>query len=404
MIRTNKVNRGKEMDKPKFKLIKGNKGKSLRPEGMTFISSYATNTRLMGAMAMYIHWKIEREDFFQIFHFDDEEYGFDNYKGIKNEEKEQFILEKGALMGGLGGSYKKLNENEALYLVSKYMRYNKERSIPLPQDSLEFEFLYDEKLLTFYEEDEKLLDQLQYKICEVITMPNQLINYFMMRAVACDHEGILYLTRKNPIVLYEGIPGTLLKNEITPSHEKESTYLCETLVEKNDQYMIYISEIQIDSQEGLYVKDAKKLSTMNVSSIEASFMLNREENIDIYNVVNKEKLIRKLKQKKPHAMHNIYDAGHMVTEFNKDNSHVRDSIYKLNGDVNCIYYITEQNQMIVMSYDIEKLKRAERLFSSDEFKNHVQLLDKIDFQQSILYEFVYSQYEDFYEFLEELIR
>jgi len=390
------------MDKPRFKLIKGNKGKSLRPGGMIFISSYATNTRLMGAMAMYIHWRIEEEDFFQIFHFDDEEYGFDNYKGIKGEKNEIFILEKGSLMGGLGGSYKRLNEKEAQYLVSKYMRYNEEKGIPLPDPSMEYAYLYDEKLLHTFEENEKLLDRLYYKICEPITTAHQLINYFMMRTAACDYEGILYLTRKSPIFLYEGLHATLLKNEISPNYEKENTYLCETLIEQNDQYTIYVFEIQIGSKKDLYVKDAKQLSTMNVSNIEASFMLNREENIDIYNVVYKEELIKKLRQKKPHAMHNVYDAGHMVTEFNKDNSHVRENIYKLNGDVNCIYYITERNQMIVMSYDIEKLKKAERLFSTNEFKNHVQLLDKIDFQQAILYEFVYSQYEDFYEFLEEL--
>ena len=101
-------------------------------------------------------------------------------------------------------------------------------------------------------------------------------------------------------------------------------------------------------------------------------------------------------------MHNIYEAGHMFTEFNKDNKHVRERIFKLNGDVHCVYYITEKGQMVVMSYDLDTLNKTERLFSTDKFKDYTKLLDKIDFQQAILYEFVYSQYEDFYEFLEDI--
>lgn len=64
------------MNKDNFKVIRGGLLDSANTSRKTFVSAYVTNTRLMGVLGMYIHFKLPDNkalfDLHQFFYFDAE--------------------------------------------------------------------------------------------------------------------------------------------------------------------------------------------------------------------------------------------------------------------------------------------------------------------------------------------
>lgn len=388
------------MYKNRLRVINGTnqKTKEIKRE---FISAYVTNTRLMGVIGMYIHWKLDEKDYYQLFHFDAEEYGFDNYISINGDDRKKLTFEKEAMMGGLGGKYVRLKEIEARYLLQRFIYMNIKNNLPLPESRTEYAFL-DKKRIDLTEKEKK---RMMEKICVDITTEYQAINYFLMRLFSMDEEGVIYLTRNKRLELYDGKkPATLLRNIIEENKtDKGVTYVCESLIEENLKYRIKVSEIEVgkDKKNRIYIKDAKNRSTLNVSATEAAFMLNRPEYINIYSLKDISSFVNLLKQKKPQALYNLHTSIHLFTEFNLSNKHVKEKKYMLNGDIYGIYCITETGQLIISAYMPEKINKMEKYFSSSEFNDYITLIEKLEFKESVLYEFVHSGYDDFFEFLSD---
>ena len=102
------------MTKPTLRLIAGGLVEKEKAEKQ-FVSATITDTRLMGATAMYIHWQLlscpDAENLHQFFYFDDEEFGFETYRSVWGEDEEEVLIMEQALMGGLGGKKKELTLN-----------------------------------------------------------------------------------------------------------------------------------------------------------------------------------------------------------------------------------------------------------------------------------------------------
>ena len=83
------------MNKPALRIIEGGLPPLWKAE-KEFVSAYITDTRLMGAMTMYVCWDIpgrsEEMMLHQFFYFDAEEYGFDTYKSIAGNDTESAVI------------------------------------------------------------------------------------------------------------------------------------------------------------------------------------------------------------------------------------------------------------------------------------------------------------------------
>lgn len=385
------------MNKNRFTIIEGNNLKKDNTD-RKFISSYATDTRLMGVVGMYIHWKLEGEDFYQLFHFDAEEYGFDNYISLRGDNIDRLAVEKAAMMGGLGGRYVSLKEDEAIYLFQKFMAMNLKKNLPLPEPRIEYAFLYKDKIKLNNNEKKLLMN----KISEEIVSEYQAINYFLMRAFSKDEEGMRHLTNQKELSFYDGkSPATLLKNIIEEQKtEAGISYICESLIEESLKYRIEISEIEVKNINGkVYISDAQKRSDLKVSATEAALMLNRSEYVNVYSIEDVPDFVEIFKAKKPQALHNTHSSVDLFTEFNINNNHVKEKIYMLNGDIYGVYCITESGQFIVAGYDLDKIEKIERYLVKSELNEYIALIEKLEFKESVLYEFVNSGYEDFFDFL-----
>ncbi|MCG8483189.1 MAG: hypothetical protein MJA31_07780 [Clostridia bacterium] len=388
------------MNHKRFTIIQGNNNQKEEKKKI-FVSSYVTDTRLMGVIGMYIHWKMGEEDFYQIFHFDSEEYGFDNYKSIYGNHGGSLYVEKEAMMGGLGGKYRNINEDEARYILYQFVEMNKKLKLPLPEPKSEYEDLCSHLVSLSKSARENLMN----KMCEAIVSDYQSINYFLMRSFAKDIDGIKYLTDEKELFIYEGKkPTTLLKNTIEKYQAADRiSYVCESLIEENMKYKIKVTEIELEQKdERFYIMEAHERSEMIISPTEASFMLNRPEYINVYDIYDVTEFIKDIKEKKPHMLHNVHDSGQMFTEFNEDNRHVNNTIYMLNGDIYGVYYITNSDQLIMSSYHLNNIAEMEKSLVKEDLKKYMTLDEKLEFKESILYEFVHSGYEDFFDFLSEI--
>ncbi|AOT70052.1 hypothetical protein [Geosporobacter ferrireducens] len=386
------------MNKRKFKVIVGNKTVGVIKKHQ-FLEAHVTNTRLMGVLGLRIKWMTEDEQLFaQFFHLDAEEYGLDDYVGVLAPTEEEIGFQTARMMGGLGGELVWITEREARYLLREFIKRNNTFKENLPDPLAEYDFALQEKVTLSSDE----ISLLWNKICEPLEMPMQLVNYFVMRAVGGDYEALNYLSAcENENYRIVETPGTLLKNVTETIEDSEGTaYLTESIIDEKNQYKMILSEIRIGkTKDGLKVTRAEVRSTMNITAMEAAFGLTKPEYISIYYVEDSDACIQQLDTDKPHAMKHAYEGSYLFTEFNPTNDHVKSPIYYLNEDVYGIYYLTDEDQLLVAAYSEEKIKELEGYFTQEPFNKLIQLEERLRLNRPLLYEFVQSDYGDFFEFL-----
>ena len=158
-----------------------------------FVSAYVTDTRLMGVLAIYVHWKRnipdalsmddENNDIHQFFYIDCEEMGLETYKSIIGNDREEIDLVEQALVGGLGARKINLTERQLRGLLTYYKKFNKHHGLPLPQNYDEYGFILDEDIILSEDEQEHLM----FLICSEISSDYQVVNYFLMRLFGRDY-------------------------------------------------------------------------------------------------------------------------------------------------------------------------------------------------------------------------
>ncbi|WP_053954694.1 hypothetical protein [Inediibacterium massiliense] len=385
------------MNKSRLKVIKGTQ-KKLEKHKYKFVSAHVTNTRLMGVMGLRIKWKNEEEEiFYQFFHLDSEEFGLDDYKSVMGEQTYQVQKIMASMMGGLGGRLISLTKKQALYLVQEFIDKNKNWQEPLPEPEEEYLFLVDKKIVLSEEETKNLWD----KICEPIESVTQLIHYFVMRGVGMDQIGMDYLSTKDLGYMPVDRPSALIKNTIEKiEHNKEVSYMTESLIDVEDHYEMVISEIKVD-EESCKIIDAVIQSNMRITMTEAAFTLTRREYLLVYDVEDLIEMISILDEEKMHAMKHSYPSGYLYTEFYPTNDHVKQETYYLNGDVYGVYYITLAHQFVVACYNEKNLKEIQREFGKKKWATYLDFRERIEVDHSLIYEFVHSEYDNIFDFLEK---
>ncbi len=390
------------MSKEKFKVIKGGGTKAPMPQ-YKFIKGFVTNTRLMGVIGMKLYWETEEKyEYVQFFHLDFEEYGIDGFESLTKAREDEIELVTNKMMGGLGGSFMSINKEEAICLINESNKININTNQELPGFVEEYLFLVDSKPSLTKDEETNLW----YKICEPIDNPVQVTNYFLMRSVGLDKEGQSFLSI-NETIDYTPTekPCTLIKNVVETSHENDgkSSYNVESVIDLDRGYQLIISEIDVvNTDEGPKIASAEVKSKMKISTIEAAFQLKKPEYILIYSIEEDfVEFIEVFDIEKPEAMQNIHKAGFLYTEFKPTNDHVKDNIYYLNGDINAVYYITTGNQLAVSTFEEKNLKKIKKYFKSEIYEGLLELESEFKVDSPMIYEYVQSGYDDFYEFIND---
>ncbi|MEG1724179.1 MAG: hypothetical protein RR313_02165 [Anaerovoracaceae bacterium] len=387
------------MENNKFTLIYGGLSESSHTSSKVFESSYITDTRLMGVVGMYIHWSLPdnpvMSDFHQFFYFDAEEYGFETYQSTVGNNKAEITEIERSLIGGLGGEKIPLTEVEACFMVQHYVAFNKAKDISLPEGKKEYDFILNIPA--------KLTDPESYillrKQCTKITSVNEAINYFLMRCFGKDFAVALFLASSNiKVDLFPELKdATLCKNAIDDGPQ-DNSYICESLIEYNDNYHIVITHIVM---ENLQIKSFERVSTFKVSSAEAAMMLSRPEFITLYEFLGDVDMIDH--NSFPifaNAVCTSHPNGELYMVFNPSNKHVDKRVFRLNEDVLGLYFICDEGQILIASYSLDGIRSMEADLKKSSMYSAMVPLSKYEFKEPVLYEFISSGLERFEDFVE----
>ncbi len=407
------------MNKRNFKLIQGGKigGMGMAAKGKTFsgmpafpkmkfIGAMATNTRLMGVVGVIAHFRNERgEALTQVLHLDYEEYGIDGYQLFVDVSEPEIQKEIQKVTGGLGGNFVEIDYEAYRHLV--YEAYLLDRqSVHIQYDILP---TFPEILQPLVLKDQNLRD-LYDLVGPLVETDLERLNYGLMRMTGHDENAFMYLSDVTiPSAWYQEVaaPGTLLKNTI---HEVESksvegvngliTYRCEALIDQYDRYKLIHLNLEIaDTSKGRRIVGIKMISVLNISAYEASFQLRKREHIAVYEILQ-DVFKDFFEEAYPEMLINSHGAGDLFTQFNTNNQHVSKSVYYLSGDVYANYYITDEEQMVISTFDLENLDHIDMALSH-KFEGMLAKIGEMTADQSILYDFVTSGYGNLYEYLED---
>lgn len=412
--------------KRKFTVIKGGNTADIGTKNRTFLSSYTTDTRLMGVLGLYIHWEVRdsegSSDLHQFFYLDAEEFGFESYTSLLGSDSQELSFLEQSIIGGLGGSKSELTEEEARYILQEFGEMNSLKKLPWPEEKSAYAFLLYPKAVLSPKEKQLLVS----KICAPIISEYQLIHYFLMRLFARDFEGASYLIDPRLLDSDNSISETLakfslLKNKqdatlcknVIDHYEDESglSFMCESLIEIDYKYNVIVSEITLsetfengqDQNRQIFITSIKERSSFRVTPAEAALMLNRPEFLTVYEIATgKDDFDEVFLPLMNGTMLTQHEDGRLFLEFNKDNAHVNRRIFRLNDDIHCLYYSSDYGQLIISAYSTAEITEIERRLRKTPLNELLILSERYEFKDPVLYEFIQSDFEDFADFLDSI--
>lgn len=391
------------MNRNNFTVLRGGLLDSADTSEKVFESAYVTNTRLMGVVCMYIHFRLPDNptlrDLHQFFYLDAEEYGFETYKSILGNDMDAVRDAENTLASGLGGQKVEITLREAMYLLQRYVRFNQQSKIPLPEDVREYRFLLDQDVSMSRPEQYILMR----KLCAEIHSHRELINYFLMRIIGRDFSAASFLACSGLKLdqFPEFSAGTLCKNNIEPG-DAPDTYICKSLIESGSAYHIIVSEIRVSSNQ---ISSFERISSFKVSPAEASMMLARSEFVTVFEMLDPPEAFSKdATRRTKSAMVNTHESGTLYMMFHPNNSHVDKWEYRLNDDVQGMYFVSMVGQLIAAAYRLDDIRALEQDLSQSPFARRLIPTSKFEFQEPVLYEFIHSGFDDFDDFVEAVQR
>ncbi|MBN2260208.1 MAG: hypothetical protein JW702_06670 [Clostridiales bacterium] len=354
---------------------------------MKHFRSFATNTRLMGVVAVKSYFTDDDENqYIVLLHLDYEGYGIDGIDYAMNidRETEDYLSER--VYGGLGGKLVEISFEDSSYLVSEAKKIG---ITNIDNDLIHWLDLYESSIM----DNESAMK----KVCKVIVSEYEAINYYLMRLIGSDFSGLAYLSNFESEHYYEN-EATLIKNSIKKISDGE--YISTALILSGDYYS---NERFFMKLENKTIKFSERINHMRVSHYEAAMQMKKEEYLTVYQVNSISDTLPIIAEKLRHVMINEYDRGVLMTHFFNHNHHVNNGVYYINGDVKANIYFTEIGQIIFASENKMDLDVVVELATSAIRNYNVVILGEFGYRNAVLLDFIQSEYSDFIEYaLEEL--
>lgn len=395
------------MDKRDLKVIKGGLPDDALPSDIapsrdrTFVSAWATDTRLMAVVCMHIHWKVSsgelETDEHQFLYFDAVDTGFERFEKTDSDDEKALLEKEISFAGGLGGRKVGLDEKEAIFLVKHFCNMNKRRGLEFPKNKGEYMFLLrmDGKLTP--DEEADLFRRLTVKMKSVY----EVMNYFMMQIVNRDEECIRFLSdgRLGKEACPKKLTGTLYKNDLKLLDRETNTYQAESLIETDSGYEVWLSSIKMDGDN---VEDYKMTSRLEISDTEAYLALSHSEFIMVYELNESQDLPQDSTPLTRRSSRVEEEDGYSYMLFRPNNDHVDTKNYRLYQDIFGIYHVTTTGQLICAANDQRDMGMLEIDLVFSPLFQQMDLAGNYEFNEPVMAQFLASGYDDFNEFMSEI--
>lgn len=382
-----------------------------------FINAEVTNTRLMGALGLYVHWDVsdstgESLRLRQFIRFDVDLNCIEFLAFARDDDHQKVGDLIQEYFGALGGSMVKLSERQCLYLGNYFIESTMNSGRDIPDDIAQVDFFSD-KAVTLTEEEKR---ELMNKICVPIKGDFGVINYFLMRAFAKDQEAQKYLFSENALPgdcndISFPMAGELIRNNIEPFDRTFSienpdgpvvTYLCESTVAVGRENYLVLSEIHVDSLNGK-VMSVEKTHSQKMSIFESAVVINRPEYIACFDMISNDKAIKRLITKlSGSAMVFEHEAGNLYMVMNSDNDHVEKQTFRISDDVKVIFFITNAEQLLAVSSKDLVSAGVYEVLAPFIAADNIMEFGNYQMETPVFYDFIDSEYDDFEEFLEDM--
>ena len=377
---------------PKLRVVEGKlSNKYNHFKDYRFDSCIATDTRLMGVVAMKVSWTAKdgsRDKLFQLIHLDFSEYGVDDYREIFSnannpEGGREVRSEWKRISGGLGGSEVKIPFFTLVQLIDEVIATNEkyyEGHEPFIQafrkeTLMRLRLMKEASSKLLYEGDsfEEKSKEGQQLVCKSPLTSFELINYFLMRMLDKDYHGASFLgdisisemkrSRFKEIGIAELVRNKISKATTAATPNGEATvYKCKFTALSNSyiygEALITLSPRSLTRTRRILEFEVTTL--MNISSYEAALQLQQAEYITLYELTVPAESFD-LDDSVFGADATMSPAPNGITYilYNKDNYHVDSSNYYMNHDMYGAYLLTPNNELVVMSHDIIKITNME---------------------------------------------
>ena len=406
-----------------FTVIRGGLAPAASARKYKFVSGTSTNTRLMGVLGIELNWTFTGEDeegmLRQVFYLDCESHIVDTYTECVGEDSAEITKNRTRLHAALGGRIVPIEEKEARFLVQSY-------SYGEGSDHIKTEGQHG---YAFILHPVQTLSSVEYQIlaarlCCDLPSPYYAVNYYLMRCASLDRRGAAYLLGdfsfadpdrigpkdqpENTDADIFGVkePITLCQNKITTARDDSGdvVYLCESLTEREDGYTLSTAEMRICdtvSETPYIVKHAELTSEFHITDVESAMMMKRPEFVTVCDILDPgENFEEELGKLTAAFTETRYDNGRLFIDFKSNNDHVGNQLYRINDDIRAVFFLTDNYQLIIMSYSVRDAQYAEYRAILTLLQFDICVTMKYEFVEPVLYEFVNSDFEDFSEFLQ----
>ncbi len=380
-----------------LQLIKG--GASLKKESQKkFKSARMTDTRLMGAIYLYVCWEIvgyqEEEQLHQFFHIDTEEYGIESYHALWGNDESEILTLEAEVAGCLGGKFVELSEAEVIYLLKEAAVKNISNNNPFPEEIEDVDFILDKEVPRINKAKFIL------KQSEKISSVNQLINYFIMRCVGRDFQVAATLYEGElPMEIFEKIPiSVMYRNRIVPLNVENTKFRCETLIECHGLHRVVTFYVETNE---LKINAISIMGDLHITSVEAAFILTSQEFV----------IVQKLKETGAPIQMDMtislrrtvtrYSGGTLVMFYADNNQHVHCQTFNMRDDMLGGLLITEQGELIITAPTQNMADAFQRLAVDAIGEDNLGSTSKYQLNRSIVLDFAQAEGYFFSEYLEE---
>lgn len=419
---------------PDFKVVTGRHSRRYNHfREYVFDKCIATNTRLMGVVALNLTWHSRTNNkhiLRQVFHLDFSEYGIDEYIEYYNDtdllmlstcsDYREFKEGWEETSKGLGGKHVKIPLAIAVRLIEMALEINEKYYTRHEPDIQEFRLGAIERFKLMkeaYLEGPEFTDE--YSDEDVIRAVSlnklsvhETINYFIMRLVDGDMDAVRTVTtipaeKLEEMSVRQHDIMTLSRNKIKKIKDSDAIseitsalqlkvitqYRCTTLCEEDygEGYRFIRSVVTLESARGM--KDSKVIDfeithDSAISDFEAAMLLKKPEYITVYKItVPYDQFDLDESPMAANSLLSPTNNGLLCTLYNQDNLHLNSRDYYLEGDVYGYYLITIRGELVIMSSEIVKISVMENDLQYGMLAGKLDLVGRYKFESQVFKNF-----------------
>ena len=364
-----------------------------------FVSCQATETRLMGVVAFKVTWRgkdKKRARYYQVIHLDYSEYGIDEYLEFDcmpgsdsySQNKEDMDYRWKHFTGVMGGDVVNIPPSVLLRLVEMALPLAG-RDVDREYDNKENEDFREYALLRLNMMKEALAaegvtadmvspEDAMRAVSEKRLGSCAVINYFIMRVVDRDFDAasmLTYIAREELESCELAEPGiqTLIKSSIKKSNSRSDppadgiSHPYRVKITTLGRKGYYHSSFVIYLDDDYRSRDAKVTqleigSLMKLSDYESAIQIARREYLTVLQCPDDildgfdGRYIAPLAEVDPSVVPN----GWLYTVYNKDNSHVNRTEYRIGDDVYGYALLTIGGELVLMSNELTRINMLDK--------------------------------------------